>query len=370
MKKNKILKLAVLVSSLLFGMEQSVQACSSLAITDTKGAVYHGRTLELEWDMPSWLTYYPKGVTFQKVDPAGQKNNVRYQTKYEVIAITTEMINDGDDHNLFEGMNSAGLAFSANMVQSINIAPLSKAQYAEAIPISSIGEWALASFSTVQEVKEAVEKTDFWLPRLPAFGDVEAPLHFAFYDKQGGSIVVEAANGKFVVYDNPTRVLTNGPDFPWHLTNMNNYTQLNNVDRSEAKLANIDVIQPDSGIATSALPSSDTSVGRFIRAAYYVTYAEKANNPEQAMNTLAHIMNRFDRTKDISVDYLSEAGKTETLNSEYTVWTALADLTQGKFMLRGYNDINYQTFSFDQFKNETKPVFILVNLDPKVAVAK
>ncbi|MCE9841759.1 linear amide C-N hydrolase, partial [Proteus terrae] len=101
-------------------------------------------------------------------------------------------------------------------------------------------------------------------------------FHYAFYDKKGGSIVVEATNGKLHVYQNPTRVMTNGPDFPWHLTNLNNYSQLTNIDKSSGKLANINVVQPDSGIATSQLPSSDTSVGRFIRAVYFSTYAPTA----------------------------------------------------------------------------------------------
>lgn len=54
----------------------------------------------------------------------------------------------------------------------------------------------------------------FWSPELHRFGDLKSPFHYAFYDKKGGSIVVEVENGKFHVYDNPTRVMTNGPAFP------------------------------------------------------------------------------------------------------------------------------------------------------------
>ncbi|EAX4319113.1 linear amide C-N hydrolase [Salmonella enterica subsp. enterica serovar Richmond] len=52
--------------------------------------------------------------------------------------------------------------------------------------------------------------------------------------------------------------MTNGPEFPWHIENLNNYTQLTNKDRSAGTLGNICVYQPDSGIAVSALPSSIT----------------------------------------------------------------------------------------------------------------
>ncbi|MBS0849252.1 linear amide C-N hydrolase [Citrobacter sp. JGM124] len=354
MKVNQILNCmlsALLVTSL------SSAACSSLAITDKQNNIYHGRTLELSADLPSWLTYYPKNTHFQKKTPDG-KNGISYDSKYEILAISTEVYFDGDDHNIFQGLNSGGLSFSANMVPEANLITPEEKYYDKTIPVTAIGEWALSNFSTVEEVKKAVENGYFWAPVLKNFGNVKSPLHYAFYDKKGGSIVVEALNGKLHVYDNPTRAMTNGPDFPWHLTNLNNYTQLTNVDRSSSKLGNIQVTQPDSGIASSDLPSSDTSVGRFIRAVYYSSYALKGDSPAEAMNTLAHIMNRFDRTKNITVDTISES---QTVNakpeSEYTVWTSLSDLTNGKMMIRGYKDINYSEYSLAQYKNSTKPVF-------------
>lgn len=96
--------------------------------------------------------------------------------------------------------------------------------------------------------------------------------------------------------------------------NLNNYTQLSNLDISTSLLGNIRVTQPDSGIATSNLPSSDTSVGRFIRAVFYSTYAPKVDNAKDAMITLAHIMNNFDRTKNMTVDNM---GKEKALKIVY-----------------------------------------------------
>lgn len=182
------------------------------------------------------------------------------------------------------------------------------------------------------------------------------------YDKKGGSIVVEALDGKLHVYDNPTRVMTNGPDFPWHLKNLNNYSQLTNVDRSSSKLGNIQVTQPDSGIASSDLPSSDTSVGRFIRAVYYSSYAPKGSSSAEAMNTLAHVMNRFDRTKNITVDVMgeSQSGNSKP-ESEYTVWTSMSDLSNGVMLVRGYNNINYSKYSLAHFKDAGKPVYEPIN---------
>lgn len=362
MKLRNLISLSLVA---LLPVSLTAQACSSLAISDKSNNVYHGRTLELSEDLPSWLTYYPQGTFFQKLSPNGS-NGMSYSAKHAILAITTDVYNDGDQHNMFEGLNDAGLSFSANMISNFSLASLPLASYKEALPYTSLGEWALANFSTAKEVGDAIKTANVWAPTLDAFGGVQSPFHFIFYDKNGDSIVIEAANGKLNVYDNPTKVMTNGPSFPWHLENLNNYTQLNNVDKSVGELGHIKVVQPDSGIAIADLPSSDTSVGRFIRAVYYTTFAPIAENEGGAMNTLAHIMNRFDRVKDITVDSstnesVSVATTQPLVSSEYTVWTALSDLSHGSMMVRGYKDINYSNYSLAQYKDQNKPIFIQIN---------
>ena len=91
------------------------------------------------------------------------------------------------------------------------------------------------------------------------------PFHYVLHDRTGASIEVEFSGTTQSVYDNPVGVMTNGPAFSWHLTNLANYTFLSNVDRSESQFGALQVAQPDSGIATEGLPSSNTSVGRFVR---------------------------------------------------------------------------------------------------------
>lgn len=357
MKNNKLL--TTIVTAMLTFSSTS-QACTSLAITDNVKNIYHGRTMELDEKLPSWITYYPKGTFFQKKAPNGD-NGSSYTTKYDILSITTNIYFDGDDHNILEGFNSAGLSFSLNMINNAELAELSSSEYSQSIPVTALGEWALSNFSTVEEVKEAILSGHFWSPVLKNLGGVKSPFHFAFYDKQGGSIVAEVHNGKFEVYDNPTKVMTNGPEFSWHLTNLNNYSQLTNQDKSTAVLGNMKVSQPDSGIAITDLPSSDTSVGRFIRGVYYTTYVPESHSPAEAINNLSHIMNRFDRMKNITVDSnggeIASQGKPTT---EYTVWTSLSDLTNGAIFVRGYNQIDYSKFTLSEFKKSDKPMHLKI----------
>lgn len=108
MKLNKILNCMV---STLLATSISSLACSSLVITDKQNNIYHGRTLELTADLPSWITYYPKNTHFQKKSPDG-KNGINYDAKFEILAISTEIYDDGDEHNIFQGLNSGGLSLA------------------------------------------------------------------------------------------------------------------------------------------------------------------------------------------------------------------------------------------------------------------
>ena len=54
-------------------------------------------------------------------------------------------------------------------------------------------------------------------------GNVEMPIHYILFDKTGVGLVIEYLNGVQDVYDNSVGVVTNEPDFPWHLKNLNNY---------------------------------------------------------------------------------------------------------------------------------------------------
>lgn len=107
---------------------------------------------------------------------------------------------------------------------------------------------------------------------------MKTPFNYTLHDATDASIVIEFANGKQNIIDSPLGVMTNGPEFQWHQTNLNNYTFLSNKDRSTLNLNGVRLQQPDSGIATVAFPASDTSVGRFVRAVYYSQFAEKSKN--------------------------------------------------------------------------------------------
>jgi choloylglycine hydrolase len=213
----------------------------------------------------------------------------------------------------------------------------------------------LGNFKSVEEVKQAMAngQTEIWVPVSPLDPKAPLPLHYAINDKTGNSIVVEFTDGKAHVYDNPVGVLTNGPFFPWHLQNLQNYT-FSNVDKNTGQLGKLKLATQDGGIALTALPSAQTSQGRFVKAAFYANYVRKAKTPDEAVTTLAHLMNNFDRPYDLTVDEAGGTGdgvRSSGTSSEVTTWTTLQDLSRNLLYFRSIEAMNWAVIDMAKLKD-------------------
>lgn len=338
--------------------------CTSLLLKDLSGSVYAGRTLELPVELPYLVAFLPKGTKLSS--KAGDHAPLNYDCQYDVFGIVVPN-GSADDLKVVEGLNDAGLNFSL-LAFSETHGP--NDTFAADVPVLSaidLGAWMLARFSTVAEVKAALEEQSVLVDPLAALGGVVPPFHYTVHDRTGASIVIEFFDGARHVFDNPTGVMTNSPRFDWHLTNLNNYTHLSNVDHSNATLLGQDFIQPDSGIATVTLPSSDTAVDRFVRAVYYANFSEKTDGQDATIRQLGHVMNKFDRPKGASV-YSSakasaltksagdltgqSAGAPPEFITEYTSWITLIDLARGAIFIRTYNSLGYVKFDLATLKEQ------------------
>jgi penicillin V acylase-like amidase (Ntn superfamily) len=323
-------------------------------------------------ELPYQMSYFPAGQDYQSAIAAHPHLN--YKGLYSIVAVTMpERKPTADqpllpnDFKIMEGMNEVGLTFSLLAYPTASGDTKSTDLTKSVLSTSDLGSWALGLFETVAQVKAALSEQTVMMAKLALLGGVEAPFHYVLHDRTGASIVIEFEKGKQQVYDNPVGVMTNGPQFPWHLTNLGNYTFLSNVDQPSATFGSYTAHQPDSGIATASLPSSNTSVGRFIRATYYSQFAERAAEPDGAVQTLAHIMNNFDRPRGISLSPPNQEGgldlkqfgdeKTD-VSTEYTSWTSLSDLERTQFYIRSYQGLNYVHFDLNVLKTMTQPVIL------------
>lgn len=352
MESKKYLSLLTAVSLFVASIGNAV-ACTSLMITDTKGNGYHGRTLEFSSVLPTSMTYFPAGARIESFTPAGKQGKT-FNTKYAILGMTALALPTAKQVTFADGMNDHGLSMKLNWLNSTTAIPVT-ADDSKLLSVTDFGSWALGNFKGVAELKAALasKDTEFWLPVLKDFSPNPWPQHYHFVDKTGDNLVIEFTNGKMNVYDNPVGVLTNGPDFPWHLQNLSNYT-FTNVDKNTGQLGKLKLATQDAGIALTALPSAQTSQGRFVKAAFYTNYVRKAKSADEAMVTLAHIMNNFDRPYDLTVDGAGGSGdgiRGKGFSSEVTIWTTMSDLNRNQYFVRSINAMNFASVDMNKLKD-------------------
>lgn len=344
--------------------------CTSLLYSDASGRPYLGRTLELDVEEPWVIVYVPVGVSFSST--VDNDTPVTYDAKHAFLGITAparmpskENPLTANDLKVAEGLNTEGLSFSVLAYPSTDGVQQAVDATLGALQASDLGSWVLSQFSTVEDVKAALKEQPIFLTKVEVVGNATFPFHIVVHDKTGASLVIEWFQGEENVYDNPVGVMTNGPRFPWHLTNLENWTHLTNVDQSKATFGSLEVRQPDSGIATAALPASNTSVGRFVRAVFYSNFVEKVDDPDEAMLTLARIMDNFDRPRGATTSPPAAAGEGISFQgidkghsgppTEFTNWTNLSDLSRGLFYLRTYESFGYTRFDLNELASAKEP---------------
>ena len=352
------LLLAMLTSTLAV---PTASACTALMITDKKGNAYSAKTMEYAVPMPFEMSYVPAGTKVVSVAP-GKKPGLSFETKYPVLGVSADVGVGNGINMMVESANNQGLSISTNELPGSQSPAGAGSDAAKALATTDLGLYLLGKFQSVAEVKEALQGSavSVWVPKIPLVGNIEAPFHYILFDKTGAGIVIEFLDGKMNVHDNPVGVVTNAPEFPWHLKNLNNYAQLTNVDKNSGQFGQLRVGAPDSGNTLASVPSSQISAGRFVKAAFYTQFVRKADSPEDAVITLGHIMNNFDRPYDLSIDkgYSAEGGAPGSTTSEVTLFTWMNDKVRNLYFLRTINALNFAKFEIDKLT----PIKSVVNV--------
>jgi len=342
----KTIATSLLSASLILSNFSTASACTTMMMQDANGNAYEARTMEWGGALPDCLNYFPTGLPIQSLTPDG-KPGLSFKTKHGFVAVSIKNLSSNPKQvTVAEGANDQGLSLSLNAFFGASVPPVDSDD-SKVLSALDFGAWALGNFQNITQVRQALanKEVSIWLPPIALVGNKTAPIHFALWDKTGAGIVVEFSNGKVNVYDNPVGVMTNGPEFPWHLENLNNYAQLSNVDRNNGTFGSLKVSPPDGGNALAGVPSTQIASGRFVKAAFYTTYVRKAKTPAEAIQTMSHVINNFDRPNDLSIDppgsNAEAAAAVAGVGGEVTLFTTMNDLAQNQFYIRSINAMNF-----------------------------
>ena len=222
------------------------------------------------------------------------------------------------------------------------------------------GAWILGNFSTVDELKQAVAGIKVFGYVVPALG-MAPPAHGIIYDASGKSVVMEFGNGKVELYDNPLGILTNAPDFPWHINHLRQYIGMSNENPKPREMAGQKFIPTGHGAGMIGLPGDLTPPSRFVRLGVMTHFADQPQNAENALNLCQHIVNSFDITSGLVVEKSPEG---KTVAKETTQFASFRDLTNKIFYFKTYENLDLRKVDLKKLDfTGDKPKFIEMSGD-------
>ncbi|MBR2129077.1 MAG: linear amide C-N hydrolase [Bacteroidales bacterium] len=346
MKRILVLCAAVVIS-VVFAADSD--ACTGISLRAIDGSRVVARTVE--WaatPMQCGYVVAPRGHAHQSYTPTGE-NGLKYKSVYGYVGIYTEY-----EPFVVEGINEAGLSAGLFFFpQYGEYAPYDAADNDKTLCDMQFVSWVLSQFSTIDQVKDAIKGID-----LVTLNHKIGAVHWRIAQPDGRMVVLEVVAGVPHFYENTLGVLTNAPGFPWHMTNLNNYINLEPGSAPDNDIAPGIVLKPlGHGSGMLGLPGDFTAPSRFVRATFFQTTAPSWATGFETVVQAFHILNNFD------IPVGSQHPKAEIPKNlpSATQFTAATDQTAMKFYYRtAWNSnircIDLMAIDFHKVKYQSHPL--------------
>lgn len=313
--------------------------CTAMTLESEQEETFFGRTMDFSHDIQPELYIVPKDYMWKNL----LDGNEIFDT-YRFIGIGQKQ---DDILAFFDGVNEEGFAAAAlyfSGYAKYNNAPA--CIYSRPIAAFDFLHYILGRCSSIKDLKT-------WIQTIAIIGlpdpvtQTIAPLHWIVVDKTGACAVIEQTNKGLQIFDNPIGVMTNSPDFEWHMTNLRNYVEVSPKGEEEVIWGNV-LLQPfGQGGGTMLLPGGYTAPERFVRTAFLKTQIPKPKSRLDAIVSCFHSME--------SVSIPRGAVITSRNTYDYTKYTAFINTNTGEYFFKTYDNIQITTASlFDKATSSTE----------------
>lgn len=289
---------------------------------------YFGRTLDLDTPFGEQVIVTPRNFPLRFADGKFHKHHYAIigmgagERSYPLYA---DAVNE-------KGLCMAGLNFPGRTCYGKN------GKEPQKIPSFDLIPWILGCCKTVEEAREKLEKTwvtdETFRPQMPS-----APLHWMISDKKQ-SLVVEPKEGKMHFYDNPIGVMTNNPPFPYHKEHLIHHMNLTSKYPENRFSDKLNLKPFSQGMGAIGLPGDDSSVSRFVRAAFL-----KWNSPWGEKDDVTQFFHVLDGVSMIKGSVITKEGR-----MDFTRYACCIDAKNGIYYYKTYENSRIQAISLKEIK--------------------
>ena len=349
--------IALLSAVVTFAISPIADACTGITLEAQDGSVVFGRTMEWgTFDLLSRVIAIPRGQQFTGHTP-DQQSGLSWEGKYGFVGLDAPAL--GEDL-ILDGMNEKGLAVNGFYLPGFT----EYQSYDPAKPSQSIGPgdviaYLLSTTATVDEVKAALTKIRV-TPVVEQTLGFAPPGHFIVTEPSGKAIVIEYIDGELVIYNAPLGVITNAPNYDWHMTNLRNYLNLSMVALPSKSIEQMDFAPLGGGSGMIGLPGDNTPPSRFIRAVAFSQTARPTPTGEETVYETFRVLDNF----NLPLGFAEGEGeiKTKGMRSS-TIWTTVYDTKNKALYYHTQHNRRVRRLDLDKIDFGTLSKPILIPLD-------
>ena len=223
-RRNRIAFSVFAFLSSLAIVQSQVVACTGITLKARDGAVVFGRSMEWgTFDLNSRLVVVPRGYEYKSKIGDG-KIGLTWKVVYGTVGLDAL-----EKDHILDGMNERGLSVNVFYHPGFaEYATLDLNKSARTIESMDVCQFLLTTCATVADVKKALGEVSVMAVVEPAIG-IAPPIHLIVTEPTGKAIIIEFTRGETTIHDAPLGVITNAPNYDWHMTNLRNYLNLSPV---------------------------------------------------------------------------------------------------------------------------------------------
>lgn len=293
--------------------------CTSLTLETNDGHHLFARTMDFTLDFDQKAMVVPRQYTWK---------NVSGETVIAKQAVAGMGIEHQDQAILADGLNEAGMSCAALYFPGFACYSPNRDLHKTNLAPFEFVLWSLSQFDSVQSVKEEIDCVSF-LDFPLSLLKTTPPLHWILSDKSGACMVIESTKQGVRVYDNPVGVMTNSPEFSWHLQNLRQYIGLRPGQFEPTQWGSLPLNAFGQGSGSVGLPGDFTPPSRFVRAAYWKQNIRAVENEGEGLTAVFHILSSCEIPK----------GGVTTLDNleDHTIYTSAMCAESGTYYYHTYD---------------------------------
>lgn len=319
--------------------------CTAITLNNQE-MFLQARTMDYPYDVENILVFVPRNheikLTFdQKIYKHHAFIGMAFSNNKNIVC---------------DGINEHGLSVSALYFPDYAYYNQEGAYNKVNLAAEELVTYLLAKASTIDEVKEILSTINLVDHQLSAI-DGNLPLHWLISDCNGASIIVEPLKDGLHINLNEVGVLTNSPDYSWHLTNLNNYVNLDFIDTNVKKIESKQ-FKAFGYQGLIGLPGDFGSVSRFIRTVFNKDNLALVNNEPDFVLAAAHLLNNVDVPKWTDSNF-------------YTKFTSFMVNKDSSYYFKTYDSPKIIRVSFEEFDVlESSLVLVDIKVTKKITSLK